>query len=131
MGENCQLRAGRRQQWTWLEYVISFLPYVVPFVMYPFITPILHSKTGQTHAMGEVDRGDTVTDFLEEERERGISIMSATACFPWQRHSVHLIDTPGHVDFTLEVERSLAVVDSALTIIDACKGVETQTRTVW
>ncbi|VDL92624.1 unnamed protein product [Schistocephalus solidus] len=86
---------------------------------------------GQTQAMGEVDRGDTVTDFLEEERERGISIMSATVCLSWQQHSIHLIDTPGHVDFTLEVERSLAVVDSALTIIDACKGVETQTRTVW
>ncbi|KAL7059354.1 hypothetical protein AAHC03_013459 [Spirometra sp. Aus1] len=81
--------------------------------------------------MGEVDRGDTVTDFLAEERERGISIMSATACLSWKRHAIHLIDTPGHVDFTLEVERSLAVVDSALTIIDACKGVETQTRTVW
>uniref|UniRef100_A0A0X3NPW3 Tr-type G domain-containing protein n=1 Tax=Schistocephalus solidus TaxID=70667 RepID=A0A0X3NPW3_SCHSO len=87
--------------------------------------------SGQTQAMGEVDRGDTVTDFLEEERERGISIMSATVCLSWQQHSIHLIDTPGHVDFTLEVERSLAVVDSALTIIDACKGVETQTRTVW
>nr|VZI18867.1 unnamed protein product [Spirometra erinaceieuropaei] len=87
--------------------------------------------SGQTQAMGEVDRGDTVTDFLAEERERGISIMSATACLSWKRHAIHLIDTPGHVDFTLEVERSLAVVDSALTIIDACKGVETQTRTVW
>ncbi len=86
---------------------------------------------GRTRAVGEVDRGDTVTDYLVEERERGISIMSAAACLSWNHHDVHLIDTPGHVDFTFEVERSLAAVDSALTIIDACKGVETQTRTVW
>ncbi|KAL5963581.1 Elongation factor G [Taenia solium] len=86
---------------------------------------------GRTRAVGEVDRGDTVTDYLVEERERGISIMSAAACLTWRRHDIHLIDTPGHVDFTFEVERGLTAVDSALVIIDACKGVETQTRTVW
>ncbi|VDO00795.1 unnamed protein product [Rodentolepis nana] len=86
---------------------------------------------GRTRAVGEVDRGDTVTDYLVEERERGISIVSAAACLSWRQHDVHLIDTPGHVDFTFEVERGLAAVDSALIIIDACKGVETQTRTVW
>ncbi|VDM33256.1 unnamed protein product [Hydatigera taeniaeformis] len=86
---------------------------------------------GRTRAVGEVDRGDTVTDYLAEERERGISIMSAAACLTWRQHDIHLIDTPGHVDFTFEVERGLTAVDSALVIIDACKGVETQTRTVW
>uniref|UniRef100_A0A5K3FGA2 Tr-type G domain-containing protein n=1 Tax=Mesocestoides corti TaxID=53468 RepID=A0A5K3FGA2_MESCO len=86
---------------------------------------------GRTRVVGEVDRGDTVTDYLDEERERGISIMSAAACLTWKHHDVHLIDTPGHVDFTFEVERGLAAVDSALIIIDACKGVESQTRTVW
>ncbi|KAL5107272.1 Ribosome-releasing factor 2 mitochondrial [Taenia crassiceps] len=86
---------------------------------------------GRTRAVGEVDRGDTVTDYLAEERERGISIMSAAACLTWRQHDIHLIDTPGHVDFTFEVERGLTAVDSTLVIIDACKGVETQTRTVW
>ena len=86
---------------------------------------------GRTHSLGEVDRGDTVTDYLAEERERGISIVSATACLTWRQHDIHLIDTPGHVDFTFEVERGLAAVDSALIIVDACKGVESQTRTVW
>lgn len=86
---------------------------------------------GRTRAVGEVDRGDTITDYLAEERERGISIVSAAAFLSWRQHDINLIDTPGHVDFTFEVERGLAAVDSALIIIDACKGVETQTRTVW
>ncbi|KAM7543186.1 hypothetical protein Aperf_G00000007838 [Anoplocephala perfoliata] len=86
---------------------------------------------GRTRVVGEVSRGDTVTDYLTEERERGISIVSAAACLSWRQHDVNLIDTPGHVDFTFEVERGLAAVDSALIIIDACRGVETQTRTVW
>ncbi|TPP59674.1 Elongation factor G [Fasciola gigantica] len=85
----------------------------------------------RTHHLGEVDRGDTVTDYLPEERDRGISIVSATACLTWRNHTLHLLDTPGHVDFTMEVERSLCVMDGAIIILDGTKGVQAQTRTVW
>lgn len=88
-------------------------------------------KSERTRHLGEVDRGDTVTDYLPEERDRGISIVSATACIPWRNHMLHLVDTPGHVDFTMEVERSLCVMDGAITILDGTKGVQAQTRTVW
>jgi elongation factor G len=71
---------------------------------------------------GEVHHGDTVTDFLPQERQRGITIQSAVVTFPWGNHTVNLIDTPGHVDFTFEVQRSLRVVDSAIAIIDASAG---------
>ncbi|CAH8622784.1 unnamed protein product [Heterobilharzia americana] len=84
----------------------------------------------RTHYLGEVDRGDTVTDYLPEERERGISIVTAAASLSWRNHSIHLLDTPGHVDFTVEVERSLTVLDSVVVILDAVKGVQTQTHTV-
>ena len=71
---------------------------------------------------GEVHHGDTVTDFLPQERERGITIQSAVVSFPWNDVSINLIDTPGHVDFTFEVERSLRAVDSAVAILDASAG---------
>ncbi|CAH8577904.1 unnamed protein product [Schistosoma turkestanicum] len=82
------------------------------------------------HYLGEVDHGDTVTDYLPEERERGISIVTASASLSWRGHTIHLLDTPGHVDFAVEVERSLTVLDSAIIILDAVKGVQPQTHTV-
>lgn len=86
---------------------------------------------GKINVVGEVDHGTTMTDYLDQERERGISITSAVATITWKEHEINLIDTPGHVDFTLEVERSLTILDGAITVIDASKGVEAQTHTVW
>jgi elongation factor G len=95
------------------------------------VTERLLYVAGRTHRMGEVHEGDAVMDWMDLERERGITITSAVTSFSWRGHELHLIDTPGHVDFTVEVERSLRVLDGAVAVFDAVNGVEPQSETVW
>ncbi|EFC43477.1 elongation factor G [Naegleria gruberi] len=87
--------------------------------------------SGYSSHLGNVDDGDTITDYMPQEQERGITITSAAITFKWKDHRVNLIDTPGHVDFTFEVERSVSVLDGAVAIFDVVNGVEAQSKTVW
>ncbi|NPA31255.1 MAG: elongation factor G [Chloroflexi bacterium] len=87
--------------------------------------------TGRTHRLGEVHEGTTVTDYMEQERERGITIVSASVSAEWKGYQINIIDTPGHIDFTAEVQRSLRVLDGGIVVFDAVHGVEPQSETVW
>ena len=90
---------------------------------------LFHS--GRIHKIGEVHDGEAQMDWMPQERERGITITAAATSFEWNKHDIHLIDTPGHVDFTIEVERSLRVLDGAVVVFDGVSGVEPQSETVW
>ena len=89
---------------------------------------LFHS--GRIHKIGEVHEGEATMDWMPQERERGITITAAATSFTWRNHDIHLIDTPGHVDFTIEVERSLRVLDGAVVVFDGVSGVEPQSETV-
>ncbi len=87
--------------------------------------------TGKTYRLGSVDEGTTVTDWMAQERERGITIVSAAVTAEWKGYQINIIDTPGHIDFTAEVQRSLRVLDGGVVVFDATQGVEPQSETVW
>jgi elongation factor G len=95
------------------------------------ITERILYYTGRTYKIGEVDEGTAVMDWMEEERKRGITITAAATTCYWQDHRINIIDTPGHVDFTAEVERSLRVLDGGVVVFDAVAGVEAQSETLW
>ena len=95
------------------------------------VTEIILYHTGKTYKVGQVDDGTAVMDWMEQERERGITITAAATSCEWLDHQINIIDTPGHVDFTAEVERSLRVLDGGVVVFDALSGVEPQSETVW
>lgn len=95
------------------------------------LTESLLCASGILKNRGNVDEGTTITDFLPAERERGITIQSASVPLEWRDHRINLIDTPGHADFAVEVERAVRVLDGGIVVLDAVEGVEAQTEGVW
>lgn len=144
----CLLRPNNQYFYKSYSYVLSSARYITTSITDKSklrnISVIAHIDAGKTttterllyysgsiHSLGDVDSGDTVTDYLPAERERGITITAACITLQWQNHNINIIDTPGHLDFTTEVEQALRVTDGVICILDSVKGVETQTITVY